>query len=262
MGRRELPGVDRRDDATEAQGEPTLTLTQADRSDGDGWSTRGDGVTKMGAMTWKKEWPAHPVSLSLLLSLGFAAMLGAVVALCLLVSLGLVSTATRSEAQPVDPVTRAYEQALPGVVQVVDYSQLGRDAVKGEGGSGSVIDFEGHVLTCHHVVEELRYPGVVLSDGSAYPADLVGDDPAHDLAVLKARIPGEKLHPLKLADSSTLQVGQRVLAIGSPFGYDETLTSGIMSYIGRRVEVPGKPALEDAIQTDAAINPGNSGGPL
>jgi S1-C subfamily serine protease len=132
------------------------------------------------------------------------------------------------------------------------YSQEGQ-------GSGFVIDKEGHILTNYHVIAEAREIWVTLHDRKKYKASIVGTDKAHDLAVLQ--IKASNLQPMTLGDSTNLQVGQKVYAIGNPFGLAGTLTRGIVSSI-RQVQEPDGMVIEDAIQTDAAINPGNSGGPL
>ena len=132
------------------------------------------------------------------------------------------------------------------------YSQEGQ-------GSGFVIDKAGHILTNYHVIADAQKIEVTLHNRKKYPATIVGSDRAHDLAVLQ--IKGSELQPMILGDSSNLQVGQRVYAIGNPFGLAGTLTQGIVSSI-RQVQEPNGPVIEEAIQTDAAINPGNSGGPL
>jgi S1-C subfamily serine protease len=132
------------------------------------------------------------------------------------------------------------------------YSQEGQ-------GSGFVIDKEGHILTNYHVIAEAREIWVTLHDRKKYKASIVGTDKAHDLAVLQ--IKASNLQPMTLGDSTNLQVGQKVYAIGNPFGLAGTLTRGIVSSI-RQVQEPDDMVIEDAIQTDAAINPGNSGGPL
>jgi len=130
-------------------------------------------------------------------------------------------------------------------------------------GSGFVIDTEGHVLTNSHVVEGAESIEVKLgSSDASHSAAVVGADPATDLALLKVDAPAERLHPLALGDSSKLQVGDPVVAIGNPFGLDRTVTSGIVSALQRQIQAPNGFAISDVIQTDAAINPGNSGGPL
>ena len=126
-------------------------------------------------------------------------------------------------------------------------------------GSGFVIDKEGHILTNYHVIEDAREIWVTLHDRKKYRATIVGTDKSHDLAVLQ--IKASDLQPLILGDSTNLQVGQKVYAIGNPFGLNGTLTRGIVSSI-RSVREPDGLVIDEAIQTDAAINPGNSGGPL
>jgi putative serine protease PepD len=130
-------------------------------------------------------------------------------------------------------------------------------------GSGFVIDGEGHVLTNNHVVENASKITVKLgSSDTQYTAEVVGADPASDLALLKVDAPAKELHPLKLGDSSSAEVGDPVVAIGNPFGLDRTVTSGIVSALQRQIQAPNGFSIDNVIQTDAAINPGNSGGPL
>jgi S1-C subfamily serine protease len=126
-------------------------------------------------------------------------------------------------------------------------------------GSGFVIDKEGHVLTNYHVIADARQVEVTLHNRKKYKATIVGTDRSHDLAVVQIKAPD--LQPMTLGDSTNLQVGQKVYAIGNPFGLSGTLTRGIVSSI-RSVHEPNGQAIDEAIQTDAAINPGNSGGPL
>ncbi len=130
-------------------------------------------------------------------------------------------------------------------------------------GSGFVIDGEGHVLTNNHVVENASKISVKLgASDTQYTAEVVGADPASDLALLKVDAPSKELHPLKLGDSSKAEVGDPVVAIGNPFGLDRTVTSGIVSALQRQIQAPNGFSIDNVIQTDAAINPGNSGGPL
>src|SRR6266571_207411 len=126
-------------------------------------------------------------------------------------------------------------------------------------GSGFIIDRDGHVLTNYHVIEDARQVEVVLHNRKKYRATVVGTDRSHDLAIIQIKAPD--LAPMVLGESRNLQVGQKVYAIGNPFGLSGTLTSGIVSSI-RSVQEPDGMTIDDAIQTDAAINPGNSGGPL
>ncbi len=129
-------------------------------------------------------------------------------------------------------------------------------------GSGSIIDTRGHILTNHHVVANAQKLEVTLADGSKWPAKLIGLDSDNDLAVIKIEAPKEKLKIISMGDSKNLRIGQKVLAIGNPFGLERTLTTGVISSLGRTIRSDMGTLMEDIIQTDAAINPGNSGGPL
>ena len=129
-------------------------------------------------------------------------------------------------------------------------------------GSGSIIDLNGHILTNHHVVAGAQKLEVTLADESKWSARLIGSDPDNDLAVIKMDAPKEKLKVIPMGDSRNLRIGQKVLAIGNPFGLQRTLTTGIISSLGRTIRSEVGNMIEDVIQTDAAINPGNSGGPL
>ena len=129
-------------------------------------------------------------------------------------------------------------------------------------GSGIVLDRAGHVLTNFHVVEGAREIQAMLYDGSAHAARVVGSDPATDVAVLKVEAPASLLVPAVFGSSSNLHVGQRVFAIGNPFGLERTLTTGIISSLNRSLPTRSGRTIKSIIQTDAAINPGNSGGPL
>jgi S1-C subfamily serine protease len=157
-----------------------------------------------------------------------------------------------------------YKRAVPSVVNitstVVSYDFFfGAQAQQGAG-SGFVIDKEGHILTNYHVIDGARKLEVILENKKHYPATVIGADKAHDLAVIQIKAPN--LQPATLGSSSGLQVGQKVLAIGNPFGiFNGTMTRGIVSSI-RQVQEPDGTYIDEAIQTDAAINPGNSGGPL
>jgi S1-C subfamily serine protease len=161
---------------------------------------------------------------------------------------------------------RVYRDASPAVANIVTRAveyDFFFNAVPVEGaGSGFVIDPRGYVLTNNHVVEGAEAIEVTLGDRSRFPAKLVGRDAGNDLAVLKIDPGSKKLVSLALADSSALQVGQRVLAIGNPFGFQSTLTTGVVSALGRTVQTSPQTSIDQAIQTDAAINRGNSGGPL
>jgi len=117
-------------------------------------------------------------------------------------------------------------------------------------------------LTNYHVVANAQKLEVTLADGSKWPANLIGSDPDNDLAVIKIDTPKEKLKVIQMGDSKSLRIGQKVLAIGNPFGLQRTLTTGIISSLGRTIRSEAGTLIDDVIQTDAAINPGNSGGPL
>ena len=129
-------------------------------------------------------------------------------------------------------------------------------------GSGFVVDTEGHIVTNNHVVEGARRIQVRFSDETEAEAEVVGTDPHTDLAVIKVDVPAAMLHPVELGESDTLRVGQRAIAIGNPFGFERTVTTGIISALGRVLRQISGFSLPNLIQTDAAINPGNSGGPL
>ncbi len=129
-------------------------------------------------------------------------------------------------------------------------------------GSGFVWDRDGHIVTNYHVIQGAKSARVMLSDHSVHDARLVGTSPDHDLALLRIDIAPDAITPIAVGTSDDLRVGQKTFAIGSPFGLDKTLTTGIVSALGRTIEAATGRKIEDAIQTDAAINPGNSGGPL
>jgi S1-C subfamily serine protease len=130
-------------------------------------------------------------------------------------------------------------------------------------GSGFLIDTEGHIVTNNHVVEGAKRVEVKLgASDKTYTAEVVGTDPATDVALLKVNAPADNLHPLALGDSSKVEVGEEVIAIGNPFGLDRTVTAGIVSALQRQIQAPNGFSISHVIQTDAAINPGNSGGPL
>lgn len=128
-------------------------------------------------------------------------------------------------------------------------------------GTGFIWDENGHIVTNHHVIKGNKTANVRLSNQKMYVADVIGSSPRHDLAVLRLRKPDATPRPLQIGQSENLLVGQKVFAIGNPFGLDKTMTTGIISALGRSLD-EGTGGLDDLIQTDAAINPGNSGGPL
>jgi putative serine protease PepD len=180
-------------------------------------------------------------------------------------------------ATKVTSVGQVFKQAAPAVVEITVTESGGGGSSDGSpfpfgGGNGSqktqaqgsgfVYDSDGHVVTNNHVVDGASSITVRFQDGSQYKATVVGSDPSSDLAVVKVDAPASKLHPLSLGDSGALQVGDGVIAIGSPFGLDETVTSGIVSALNRSISSSNSFTIAGAIQTDAAINHGNSGGPL
>jgi S1-C subfamily serine protease len=161
---------------------------------------------------------------------------------------------------------RIYRQASPAVANILTKAteyDFFMDPVSVEGaGSGFIIDPRGYILTNFHVVQEAQSIEVVLGDQSRYPAKFIGADQRNDVALIKIDPKGKQLATLPLGDSGVLQVGQKVLAIGNPFGFQSTLTTGVVSAIGRTVQTSQSTFIDEAIQTDAAINRGNSGGPL
>lgn len=161
---------------------------------------------------------------------------------------------------------RVYEQTNRSVVHITTRTlktDFWRMTTAAEGtGSGAVIDSQGHIVTNDHVVEGADMARVTLFNNESYPAKLVGKDPINDLAVLKIDAPPDSLYPLQLGDSTRLRVGQRVFAIGNPFGLERTMTVGIISSLDRSIPSIGGRTLNSIIQIDAALNRGNSGGPL
>lgn len=161
---------------------------------------------------------------------------------------------------------KVFKDASASVVFVTNIA-VGRNlymdefAVPQGSGSGFIWDGEGHIVTNFHVVQGGQAFVVTLKDQTQLEAELVGTEPRKDIAVLRVKT-SAKLKPLSLGDSSSLQVGQKTIAIGNPFGLDNTMTTGIVSALGRQVVGIGGVTIHDMIQTDAAINPGNSGGPL
>jgi S1-C subfamily serine protease len=179
-----------------------------------------------------------------------------------------VNLAERDAALSNDEVlnVRIYRETSPAVANVLTKAteyDFWMDPVPVEGaGSGFVIDGKGYILTNFHVVQGAQTIEVVLGDQSRYTAKFIGADQRNDVALLKVEPKGKPLMALSLGDSAALQVGQKVLAIGNPFGFQSTLTTGVVSALGRTVQTSQTTFIDQAIQTDAAINRGNSGGPL
>jgi putative serine protease PepD len=170
-------------------------------------------------------------------------------------------------------VNQIYRQTNAGVVdiKVRQSPSAGTDQFGGGNGSGQesqaegsgfVIDSDGHVATNQHVVDGATSITVTFADGKTASAKVVGTDPSTDVAVIKVDAPKSELHPLTFADSNGVEVGDGAVAIGSPFGLEDTVTTGIVSALNRTIQAPNKFTISGAIQTDAAINHGNSGGPL
>jgi len=164
-------------------------------------------------------------------------------------------------------IGQVYDRTNASVVEITVTTQAPADGPMGSGtaqaqGSGFVYDSSGHVITNAHVVDGAESAKVRFADGKTYDATVVGVDASTDLAVLKVEAPSSALHPLELADSSQAAVGDVVVAIGSPFGLENSVTAGIVSALGRSMKAPNGYTITGSIQTDAAINHGNSGGPL
>src|SRR3989454_7330496 len=160
-----------------------------------------------------------------------------------------------------------YQRYSPGVVNIttttIGYDFFLRPVPMESGtGSGAVIDDQGHIVTNFHVVRGAETLEVTLPDKSKHEAKVVGADANNDLAVIQISVPRGRVTPIPLGTSKGLQVGQKVLAIGNPYGLERTLTTGVISSLGRSIQAENGRIIEDIIQTDAAINPGNSGGPL
>jgi len=224
-------------------------------------------------------------------SFGSALLGGAVVGACFLLAIGAgwieadggaTTTLTTPAVAPVavrdgdddtNLVNEIYRSAGRGIAFIE--AQMGAAGApplnpfgepEGDGvatGSGFLIDTQGHVITNSHVVEGAKAVEVTLGGAEApYDAEIVGTDPATDVALLEVDAPAEDLHPLRLGNSARVEVGEPVIAIGNPFGLERTVTAGIVSALQRQIQAPNGFSISHVIQTDAAINPGNSGGPL
>jgi S1-C subfamily serine protease len=165
-------------------------------------------------------------------------------------------------------IGQIFRRSSPGVVQIEARATVPPDPfdpfseTRRSLGSGFVIDIAGHIVTNYHVVQGADSVLVSFSNNESVQARVIGTDPSTDLAVLKVNTPSRGLAPLPLGDSGAVRVGDAVVAIGNPFGYERSVTAGIVSAIGRVLEAPNRLPIDNAIQTDAPINPGNSGGPL
>ena len=205
-----------------------------------------------------------------------AALVGAVLAVVAVPALVQSKTEAAPRAiAPRGPLTTEeqahidlFKKSSPSVVHITSLAQqrdlfsMNVQQVPTGTGTGFVWDDRGHIVTNFHVIQQANGAKVTLADQSTYDATLVGAFPDRDLAVLRIEAPKEKLPPLAVGSSRDLQVGQRVYAIGNPFGLDQSLTTGIVSALNREIESFNQRTIRGVIQTDAAINPGNSGGPL
>jgi len=158
-------------------------------------------------------------------------------------------------------LTEIFEKSESGVVRV-NVQRGEAEEIRGGIGSGFVFDKKGHIITNAHVVKDATKVVVTFLDGRSYNADIIGVDEYTDIAVIKVNADLVLLHPLTIGDSSNLKVGEQIAAIGNPFGLSGSMTSGIISQLGRLLPTDNQYSIPDVIQTDAAINPGNSGGPL
>jgi S1-C subfamily serine protease len=178
------------------------------------------------------------------------------------------SHARRTLVEQERATVELFQRSSPSVVFITsletrrDVFSFNLFAVPSGSGSGFVWDRKGHVVTNFHVIRGASQARVTLNDHSTWDAKLVGVAPEKDLAVLRIDAPADLLQPLPLGTADDLMVGQNVFAIGNPFGFDQTLTTGVVSATGREIESVTRVPIRDVIQTDAAINPGNSGGPL
>ena len=179
-----------------------------------------------------------------------------------------VTNAAAAASSSTETVGDIYKQTGDSVVEITVTSAGQAGPTGGTGGtqqatgSGFVYDTQGHVVTNQHVVDGAQSVSVKFANGRTYSATVVGADPSTDLAVIDVNAPASVLKPLELGDSSAVEVGDGVIAIGSPFGLDQTVTTGIVSALHRQITSPNNFSIDNAIQTDAAINHGNSGGPL
>lgn len=184
------------------------------------------------------------------------------IALPVLFLTSIAETKTADEINNIE----VYRKVSPGVVNIssmaVSYDFFYRPIPQEGTGSGAIIDKKGYIVTNHHVIHNAQSLEVTLTDGSKWSAKLIGADPTHDLAVIKIDVPDRELTVISMGSSKELKVGQKVLAIGNPFGLGQTLTTGVISSLDRSIRTNTGSVIQNLIQTDAAINPGNSGGPL
>jgi putative serine protease PepD len=212
------------------------------------------------------------VMAALLLGAGVGGAVGAAVALETDSDSSPASSAGSASAQPVVQMSSStaalYKRVKDSVVEVhaatgsSQATPFGDQAPGQATGSGFVIDEEGRIVTNQHVVDGAESVEVEFSDGTEVSADVVGTDPSTDIAVLDVDRPSSELTPLQFAPTGSLEVGSPVIVLGSPFGLEGTLTTGVISAVGREIQSPNGFTIENAVQTDAAMNHGNSGGPV
>lgn len=178
-------------------------------------------------------------------------------------------TSLEANLQPDEEATiKVFEQVSPSVVFIKnaslqwDWFSAYLYEVPQGAGSGFIWDIQGHIVTNFHVIYQADKIEVILSDQQSYEAEIAGAAPEYDLAVLRIKVPQKMLRSIPIGDSKNLKVGQRAISIGNPFGLDYSLTTGVVSALGRSMRSIGGRKIQDVIQTDTAINPGNSGGPL
>jgi len=177
-------------------------------------------------------------------------------------STSATTSTTSTSTQSSTTVESVYKQVSPGVVTITAAVSGGRGQVGQATGSGIVLDTKGDILTNDHVIAGGTQIQVTFSDGTTANATLVGSNAGADLAVLRVSVPAASLHPVTLGNSSNVQIGDSVYAIGSPFGLSGSLSEGIVSNLNQTGSAPNGGTMNGLLQTDAAINPGNSGGPL
>lgn len=184
--------------------------------------------------------------------------------LFILIQSSLLAQLTEDEKNTIEVVKKTQNSVvyITNIQLVRDFFTWTEEAVPRGSGSGFIWDDQGHIITNYHVIEDGDLFNVTLPNQEERQAKLIGKEPNKDIAVLKIEGNLKGLQPVKIGSSSNLQVGQKVIAIGNPFGFDHTVTTGIVSALGRSMPGVGGVTIRDMIQTDAAINPGNSGGPL
>jgi len=180
---------------------------------------------------------------------------------CWIPNMGTAKTFDAEETVNISVYEKVHNSVVNITTVVIDYDLFFTPYASESSGSGVILDKKGHILTNSHVVADVSQLEVTLGDGSKWGANLIGTDETTDLAVIRIKASGNRLQPIDLGNSSDVKVGQKVLAIGNPFGLGQTLTTGIVSSIRQFLKI-NNIEMDNVIQTDAAINPGSSGGPL